>query len=410
MKNAIAGVIVGLFVTTSLAASGPVAAKQDPGGSASIVTVESGVHVFPSAVLGRGSTLEAQVDSMVTQLDNRLSETGGIATMMQHTLYVRDGVADPIKVLGLFHAAATGIAPSLKTQPSVGTILRVPALPDNAMVMIDVVAVSPSANKSLTRVPFTFGPKEIVETITTESLVFTSGFEAMDFENGTLAPTLDEQVDMVVLKLDGALRKVGLSLRHMVSHNLYIQRGTDPAEVIRKFHDSLRRLDPRVLDYPSVGALAIVDGMAVPGFKLEMDFVATKGDPAGVARTQFPVPVDIAQSATAGGYVLTSGIVGIDYKNGSSIASGASEQAVMTARNLHAALLKSGRSIADVVKFKHYVKIGDNPEEAVRRFNAEASRLDPRFGRKRYASTVVPVAGMAEPRIKFETSAVATSR
>ena len=57
------------------------------------------------------------MDSMVTQLDNRLSETGGIATMMQHTLYVRDGVADPIKVLGLFHAAATGIAPSLKTQP-----------------------------------------------------------------------------------------------------------------------------------------------------------------------------------------------------------------------------------------------------------------------------------------------------
>ena len=82
----------------------------------------------------------------------------------------------------------------------------------------------------------------------------------------------------------------------------------------------------------------------------------------------------------------------------------------MTARNLHATLLKSGRSSADVVKFKHYVKIGDNPEEAVRRFNAEASRLDPRFGRKRYASTVVPVAGMAEPRIKFETSAVATSR
>ena len=71
MKNAIAGVIVGLFVTTSLAASGPVAAKQDPGGSASIVTVESGVHVFPSAVLGRGATLEAQVDSMVTQFGNR---------------------------------------------------------------------------------------------------------------------------------------------------------------------------------------------------------------------------------------------------------------------------------------------------------------------------------------------------
>lgn len=224
MKNAIAGVIVGLFVTTSLAASGPVAAKQDPGGSASIVTVESGVHVFPSAVLGRGATLEAQVDSMVTQLDNRLSETGGIATMMQHTLYVRDGVADPIKVLGLFHAAATGIAPSLKTQPSVGTILRVPALPDNAMVMIDVVAVSPSANKSLTRVPFTFGPKEIVETITTESLVFTSGFEAMDFEHGTLAPTLDEQVDMVVLKLDGALRKVGLSPEYGFAQSLHSAR------------------------------------------------------------------------------------------------------------------------------------------------------------------------------------------
>ena len=157
----------------------------------------SGPLTFLSGVYGTHGTALEQVDEIVAKADAQLRGAGlGIGDMMQHTIFVKDGAAAPIDVLARFHGAARRIAPGLLTQPSVGTIIRVPSFPDpNTLVMVDLTAGRAPKDGQLARIPFIFGPKDIAETIGTDALVFSAGFEGMDFEHGTVQPTLDAQID-----------------------------------------------------------------------------------------------------------------------------------------------------------------------------------------------------------------------
>ena len=86
--------------------------------------------VFPSGAAGTGGDVGQQVDQVAQQVHNDLGDIGlGIGNMIQHTIYVRDGAAQPIEVINRFHAAARKLAPSLVDKPSGGTILRVPRSP-----------------------------------------------------------------------------------------------------------------------------------------------------------------------------------------------------------------------------------------------------------------------------------------
>lgn len=374
--------------------------------------VAAGDLVFPSAAGGTHGKVLEQVDEIVAKMDARLraAGAGGIGNMMQHTIYLKDGAASPIEVLGRFHADARKLAPSLVTAPSVGTIIRVPEFADkNTLVAVDLVAGAGQAG-GFARQPFTYGPKEIVETIGTGPLVFTAGLEAMDFQNGKLVPGIDEQIDVIVAKLDGAMRKAGLTVGNMISHNLYVTRGTDPIHVIEKFHAATRKYSPGLKDHPSVGTLVLVDGMAVPGFLLEIDAVATKGDPAALKRVPFTeMPMDIAKTVDAGGLVFVAGMEGVDFANGGKVSPDVMQQVDAAARKLDGALRQAGSSVGDVVKYKMYVKKGADAEAVRAHFRAAVAKLAGNKPRKA-AETMVIVEGLAGPALQFEVSAIAARR
>jgi enamine deaminase RidA (YjgF/YER057c/UK114 family) len=381
--------------------------KADPVHARPLVTTAT--LAFPSGVAGtRGDAME-QVDEIVAAMHQRLQSQGlGIGDMMQHTIYLKDGAASPIDILGRFHAAARKLAPSLVTQPSVGTIVRVPAFPDpRTLVAVDLTA-SARPQAPLTRVPFTFGPKEIVETIGTGDLVFTAGLETMDFEHGTLKPTIDEQIDVIMGKLDGAMKKVGLGVGNMVSHNLYVTKGTDPIHVIEAFHRAARRYAPELKEHPSVGTLVVVDGMAVPQFLLEIDAVASRNAPETLKRVPFTeMPMDIAKSIATDSFVYVAGMEGVDFAHGNTVATDVAEQAAVAARKVADALAGQGLKPSSAVKYKIYVKQGADVAQALAAFHRQLAQIDPLVASHAPAETVIIVEGLAGPTLQFEVSAIA---
>lgn len=393
-------------------ARAPYPATEQGHGAARAVKV--GHLVFPSAVVGTQGDAMAQVDEAVRKMDATLKARGlsGIGAMMQHTVYLKDGAAMPIEVLTRFHAEATRLAPSLKTRSSVGTIVRVPRFADDkTLVMLDVVAGGGAKGKADTfeRTPFTFGPKEISETISDHEIVFTSGLEAMDFEHGQLVPTIDEQIVVIVGKLRAALQKKGLDVGNMISHNLYVTKGTDPIAVITKFHEEARKYSPSLKENPSVGTLVVVDGMAVPGFLLEMDAVAVKGDPTKLKRVPFTeTPMDIAKTVNTSKLVWVAGMEGVDFEAGGRVDPSVNAQVDAAVKKIDQALKAAGSSVGQIVKAKLYVTADAGDPEAVRaHFNAALAKIAPSLKTKPMAQTLVVVEGLAGPGMKFETSVIA---
>lgn len=391
----------------------PYAAGAGAKDIANVVSV--GNLVFPSGTSGTDADPLKQVDEAVQRMHDSLARRGlGIGNMLQHTIYLKDGAAPPIQVLQRFHAAATRIAPSLKERRSVGTIVRVPSFPDaRTAVMLDVVAGAPAAKgqaDDFKRIPFTFGPQEIVETVTVDKTVFTAGLEAMDFQFGKLPPDIDTQIDVIVAKLQGALQKSGLTVGNMIAHNLYVKRGTDPLHVIRKFHEATRKYAPELKDRPSVGTLVIVDGMAADGFLLEMDAIAAhplkKGGDDGYVRVPYEPPMDIVQSVAVGDLVYLAGMEAMDSKSGA-VPSDPLEQVDVAVRKIDAALRKSGLTIGNMVKHKLYVKQGLDAQKVRSRFHETAVRLAPELKHKPSAETLVIVEGLAIDSLSFEASVVA---
>ena len=138
--------------------------------TSSLVAV--GQLVYPSAVAGTKGDALAQVDEIVQGLrEPARSNAGlGIGSMIQHTIFLKNGAANPIQILTRFHEDARRLAPSLKDKPSVGIIIRVPGFADpNTLVLIDSVAAAPAAKggpDDFKRVLFKFGPQEIAQSLT----------------------------------------------------------------------------------------------------------------------------------------------------------------------------------------------------------------------------------------------------
>lgn len=383
--------------------------KGKAGEPASLVAVDN--LVFVSGAVGTKGDAMAQVDEVIRKTHEALAARGlGFGDMVQHTVYIKDGVS-PMAVLQRFHSTATTLEPSLKELKSVGTILRLPEFPNkDSLVMVDMVAAAPKVKGNraeFNRIGFTFGPGEIAETFEVKPFVFVAGTEAMDFEHGTLKPTIEEQVDVIVGKLQAGLQKRGMSVGDMLSHNLYVKKGTDPVKVIQLFHAATHKLAPQLKDKPSVGTLAIVDGMAADGFLLEMDAVAV---PASVNARRVPGKVhpEIADSITVNGLVTLSGVEAAEA--GKPLSADASEQARVVARKVHAVLRDQGLTIGDLVKYKLYVKTGADPAKVRRAFLDEAARLAPSAKANPAAETLIMVEGLAGPDLKVEVSAIAARK
>lgn len=370
--------------------------------------------VFPSGAMGTGGSVEQQVDQVVEQVHMDLGVIGlGIGNMIQHTIYVRDGAAQPLQVINRFHQTARKLAPSLVDKASAGTILRVPSFPDpNTLVALDVIAANPGKSRAdtFTRYKFKAGPQEIVETITVDNVVFTAGLEAMDFVNRVPPPNdLDTQVNIIVNKIQSALQTNGLSIGNMVSHNLYVTKGTDPGRVIQKFHDAARKLAPGLAKQPSVGTLAVVNGMASPAFLMEFDVIAahpaTKGQPDAYRRFPFVPPMDIVESVEVDDVIFLAGMEG--FEAGGRISPDVTRQVDVAVKKIDDTLRKSGLSIANLVKHKLYIKNGQNVNAVTAAFHKAAQRFAPALANNPSAETVIVVEGLASESMLFEVSAIA---
>jgi len=380
--------------------------------------VSVGNIVFPAGICGSDPDPIKQVDEVIEKMHARLGQRGlGIGNMLQHTIFLKDGALTPMAVLNRFHATATRLAPSLKELRSVGTIIRVPELPDpKAVVMLDLVAGVPlkkgEKQDGYARIPFTFGPGEIAETIADERFLFTAGTEGMDFEHGTLGATIEEQIVTIVAKLDAAVKKAGLSLSQMVQHNLYVTKGTDPMKVIQLFHTELRKHDPEAKNFLGTGSIMVVDGMAAQGFLLEMDAVLTKGSPKAVKRFPFSeIRMDVVKTAAAGGLMFVTAMPGADLAKNMAYADGIDAQIDLAVQNIHQALKKSGRSLADMVKHRLIVKKGTADPDRVRaRFHEAVQRLAPALKKNPSAETYLIVEALEAPGCLFEASVIVSDR
>ncbi len=78
-----------LLATAAVAAAQPAAARSAVVAKAPAPVVTAGQIILPSGVVGQGATVAAQVDDMATQLHKRLAASGGIGSMLQHTLYLK---------------------------------------------------------------------------------------------------------------------------------------------------------------------------------------------------------------------------------------------------------------------------------------------------------------------------------
>lgn len=398
-----------LGASMSLSAAEIVHVKGKTGEPASLVAVDN--LVFLSGISGTTGDLAAQVDEVIRKTNEALAARGlDIGDMLQHTLYIRDG-ASPMAALQRFHGTATAVAPSLKIQKSVGTIVRLPEFPDsNTLVMLDMVAGAPRARgdrEEFKRMPFTFGPAEISETITARPFIFTAGTEAMNFENGSLQPGLEDQVNYIVEKLVFGLKKAGVGPGAMISHNLYVRKGTDPIKVIQLFHSAMQKLAPELKEKPSVGTLVVVDGMASDGFLMEMDAIAVPASTPvrRVPNTDHP---EIANSVEVRDLVLLAGTEAA--QAGQSLPEDAAAQAVIVARKIDQVLRESGLTIGDMVKYKLYVKTGSNVAAVREAFLQEAARLGPALRDNPAAETLAIVEGLAGEPLKVEVSAIAARR
>lgn len=370
--------------------------------------------VFPSGAAGTSGDIGQQVDQMVQQVHKDLGAVGlGIGNMVQHTIYVRDGAVQPIQVINRFHATARTLAPSLVEKSSGGTILRVPSFPDpNTLVALDVIAANPGKGQpdTFTRHKFTAGPQEIVETITVDNVVYTAGLEAMDFVNRVPPPNdLDRQVEIIVNKIQSALHKNGLTIGNMISHNLYVTKGTNPGRVIDKFHEHARKLAPGLAKQSSVGTLAVVNGMASPAFLMEFDAIAahpkTKGQPDNFRRFPFVPPMDIVASVDVDDVIFLAGMEG--FESDGRISPDAARQVETAVKKIDDTLKKSGLSIANMVKHKLYVKNGQDVKAVTAAFHKAAQRLAPDLAKNPSAETVIIVEGLAGDAMLFEASVIA---
>ncbi|OGN88430.1 MAG: hypothetical protein A2158_01050 [Chloroflexi bacterium RBG_13_46_14] len=121
---------------------------------------------------------------------------------------------------------------------------------------------------------------DICKTLTVGKLVFLSGTEAMDSsKGGAVAEDINTQIEVVVRKMNESLEELGLSIGNMIKHTIYMKKGSaDPVSVIQKFHEECYRYAPGLKERPCTGTLAVIDGLAVDTFKVEVDAIAAYPD------------------------------------------------------------------------------------------------------------------------------------
>jgi len=117
---------------------------------------------------------------------------------------------------------------------------------------------------------------DICKTLQVGNIVFMSGTEALDYsKNATVAGTIEEQVAVIVFKMNDTLVRHGLTLANMVKHTIYLKKGAaEPIRVLELFHSECYKYAPDLRTHPSTGTIVVVEGLVIEEFMLEVDAIA----------------------------------------------------------------------------------------------------------------------------------------
>lgn len=353
--------------------------------------------VYPSGIYGTRANALDQVDEVIGKMNERLASQGlTFGNMIKHTWFVKDGAVDPIAVLTRFGEVTRRVAPTLSEKlRSVGTIVRVPEMPGNSMVMLDIVAGKPlpgsaAGNDGYKRVPFVHGPGGIVETISGNRIMYTSGMEALDFQTMKFPPSLEDQVKVAVDKLEHAFKSQGLTLAQMVQHNIYYRADASADVIVQTFHDELNRREPLHKLHPGVGAMYGVNGMAMPGFQVEIDAVGTTDKPADIRSAPYAsVPMDVHMTAAVGDLTHLVDVVGQTYSGDMPYPKDLDAQIDLAVKNMRDFLKAGGLDLDNLVSVRLAVLKGAGSAEHVQaRFHQAIERLVPRYKARPAAETL----------------------
>lgn len=114
--------------------------------------------------------------------------------------------------------------------------------------------------------------------------------------------------------------------------------------------------------------------------------------------SEFEKTTGYSRAVVDGEWVFVSGTTGFDYAAGT-ISEDAAEQTRQTLRNIEAALVEAGASMADVVRANYIITDGED-------WPVISAELGNVFGDIRPAATAI-IAGLVDPRMKVEIQVTA---
>jgi len=259
--------------------------------------------------------LQAQLASVLDGMEQTLRRYGvQFSAMLKHTIAIRNDAVDPLAAIEGFHRHCHALAPQLRAEPSVGTIFRAPRFSCED-TLIAVEAVFAKHPQGIRRVLFEDMPMDVARALEYRGKIFLTGFEALElldpargFTEGNehVRESLDEQIDVILDKIDSALKGLDADCSILNRLTLYLREDQDPEQVQKRVRVAAETRAGKPL--PEDFHLFVLrgHGMVLDSFMIEIDGLALRQDAARplwfslhVGKGGKPDEAAVRQAATA---------------------------------------------------------------------------------------------------------------